>query len=118
MSAQLALWYGADSRDRIIAALRANHHVYLTTLRSFAREHALRHGEVTIDDVRRIAALRDWPTPSEVGIRAGERIYGAVFAGQEWEPQRQVISSRPERIARSGRGSSYIWVYRLKGSSK
>lgn len=114
MSAQLA-FFGLGERERILAAMRENCAIYLTALRSFAREIALRQGLVSIDDVRRLIAERDFPGAKELGLPAGERIYGTVFSGAEWVPVRQVLSSRPERVARSGRGSSYIWQYRLRG---
>lgn len=111
---QIALFESRRERDRILAAMRENHKVYLEGLRSFAREHALRNTErlVTIDDVLRIMAAKDWPKPDEIG--ADNRILGTVFTRSEFEPVGQRPTERLERIARSGRARGDITVYRLK----
>ena len=109
---QLALFDGVQERDRILAAMSENHRVYLTTLRSFAREYALRHGSVTIDDVRGLCAQRRFPMPSEIG--ADERVFGTVFRSSEFVAVGSRLSSREERIARSGRGSSHVTVYEVR----
>jgi hypothetical protein len=111
---QMALFESRRERDRILRAMAENHFVYLEGLRSFAREHALRnpHLLVTIDDVLRIMAARDWPQPSEIG--ADNRILGTVFTRKEFEPVGRRPTERAERIARSGRARGDITVYRLR----
>ena len=49
---------------------------FLVNARATARRHALNHGTVTIDDVRRFTPLPDGMSPN---------VFGAVFRGNEWE---------------------------------
>lgn len=113
MSLQIPFWYGVGEKDRILAAMRENHPIYLTTLRSFAREIALRSGRVCIDDIREMIAQRDFPMPKDIGIT--ERVFGVVFLAREFEPVGQVVSRREDFVKRVGRARSLITVYRLRG---
>jgi hypothetical protein len=114
MSTQMAMFYGLSERNRILDAIREDHSIYLTTLRSFAREHALQYGTVCIDDVRKMLIERDYPMPRDLCMKCGERVFGVVFSHRDFVPICQKPSTRPERIARAGVGSSQIWVYRLR----
>jgi hypothetical protein len=110
---QLAFLAGIVERDRILALLRDNHSTYISLLRAYAREIAVLNGTVMIDEVREKAKLHNLPMPDEVGIDA--RVMGTVLAGcKDFEPCGQVLSTRAERIARSGKGASWITVYRLR----
>ncbi len=110
MAVQLAFFDGVAEKNRILAAMRENHGVYLTALRSFARVIAMTNGSVTVDDVRAEMERRDYPMPHEIG--ADNRILGALFT-KEFRPIGQRVTTRQERIDRAGRGASYITVYTL-----
>ena len=116
MAVQLAFFGEITERNRIIAAMRDAHPVYLGTVRSFARLIAMRKGTVTIDDVRADLEARDFPLPSDIG--ADDRIFGALFTRKEFEAVGQVLTSRQERVARAGRNSSYITQYKLRTATE
>jgi hypothetical protein len=99
-------------RDRILEALQMNHRAYLTTLRSFARIHAMRHRTVTIDDVRAEIVRQDFFMPAELKI--DQRVFGTVFHCKDFELIGQIVSTRKDRVARAGTGASHITVYKLK----
>lgn len=110
---QLAFLAGVTERARIMAHFESNSALYISLLRAYAHEIAVLHGTVTIDDVRMKARIHDLPMPDEVGIDA--RVMGTVLAGcKDFEPCGSALSARPERVARSGKNSSYVTVYRLK----
>ena len=114
MSVQLAMFYGLGERNRILDAIRDNNAIYLTTLRSFAREYALRHGTVCIDDVRKMILDRGFPMPKDVDMKCGERVFGVVFNHRDFEAVGRKLSTRPERIHRAGANSSQIFIYQLR----
>lgn len=116
MTTQLTMFNGVNERDRILAMMSENHKTYITALRSFAREIAYRSGSVTIDAVRAVMIERDFPTPKEIG--ADERIFGCVLSRcKDFVCRGQRLSSRPERVKRSGPGASYISVYELRSAA-
>ncbi len=115
MVAQMAMFDGLAERDRIIAAFRENSRPYLTALRSFARVHAMRNGTVTIDDVRATIEREQFPMPSDIG--KDERVFGAVFASPDFIAVDQQPTRRAARIARAGRGASFVTRYRLREAS-
>lgn len=114
-----SLFDAASERERIMRAMAENpqNKILLTTYRSFAREICYRKGEVCIDDVRALIKERDFPMPGELKLKSGERIFGHVFQCKEFEAIRKIESTRPERIARAGRGASGIFVYRLRSEA-
>lgn len=112
MSVQASLFDGLAERNRIIESMRQNHKIYLTALRSFARVHAMQHGEVTIDDVRDAIAREQYPMPAEVGC--DERVFGSLFTTKEFAAIGQRPTRREEWAKRVGRARSFVTVYRLK----
>lgn len=116
MGRQMPLLYGADEKNRILEAFRQNHGIYLATVRSFARVHAMRHGTVTIDDVHEILHEKQFPTPEQVGVT--NRLFGALFCRSEFTVVGERTTRRAERVKRAGAGSSGIKVYRLREDSK
>ena len=114
---QLALFRGITERDKIMARYEADHKLYLSTLRSIAVSIAATKGEVCVDDVRRRMKVDDFPMPSEVG--ASEKIFGRLLSGcAELEFVERKLSTRAERLARSGPGASGIDVYRLRNGMR
>lgn len=111
MSAQLSMFAAVSERDRILAAMAANHRVYLESLRAFAREIALRHGEVCIDDVRAELGRRGYPMPRDIG--ADERLFGVVFRCKDFCAVGMRTTSRAAWAARIGRSRDCVMVYRL-----
>lgn len=120
MTTQTAFWFGVGEKDRILQSMSKNHSIYLETLRSFAREYCMRHGTVTIDDVRRIVGERGFPMPADIKCKSGDRIFGTVFRCGDFEKAGEMLSTRAERVKRSGPNSSVITVWKLKakGDSK
>lgn len=112
MAEQLAFLAGVSERDRILASLRDNHPAYLELLRAYGREHAAVHGTVTIDDVRTKALQRDLPMPEDLGIDS--RLLGVVLRHPDFTAVGHQLSTRPERVARSGRNASFITIYKLR----
>lgn len=112
MSEQLALLGAVAERDRIIAAFEANHATYLTAVRAFAREIAMRNGVVCIDDLRSELERRDFPMPREIGC--DERIFGAVFCKAEFRPIGQRRTMREAWAKRVGAGRSAVTIYKLR----
>jgi hypothetical protein len=113
MSHQLSFLEAREARDRILEKLAANHYDYLTALRSFAREHALRHGRVSIDDVRDAIAREDYFMPQDIGMR-DERVFGAVFRTDDFVPVAEEQTRRKAWAQRVGRARSGVLVYRLR----
>lgn len=100
-----------SERDKILTAMAANHRVYLESLRAFAREIALRKGEVSIDDVRTEVERRAFPMPRDIG--ADERILGSLFKTKEFFPIGMRRTTRDAWAARVGRSRDAVTVYRL-----
>ncbi len=113
---QLAIFESLAERERILREMAANHRLYLTTLRSFARVHAMRYGTVCIDDVRDECARQQFPLPAEIGI--DNRVLGPLFCAAEFVAIDQIVTRRAERVARAGRGSSLVTVYALRANSE
>jgi hypothetical protein len=110
---QLALIAAARSeRERWITFYETNHGSYLKAVRAAARDIAQRDGTVDIDKVRVEMDRRCIPMPAEFG--ASNRLLGALFTKSEFIAVGQHLTTRAERIARAGSGSSFICVYRLK----
>jgi hypothetical protein len=100
-----------------MASFEADHRLYLTTLRAIAVKIAVDNGTVCVDDVRRHMQAEHFPMPVELGIT--ERIFGRLLAGcADLEPVDRIVSTRAERLARSGPGASYISVYRLRARQR
>lgn len=113
MSEQLALLRGITERDKIMQRYEDDHALYLATLRDMAIAIAATTGSVSVDDVRRKMNAENFPMPDEIG--SSEKIFGRLLSGcKELEPVERIDSTRPERIARSGRNASSINVYRLR----
>lgn len=108
----MALLAAIGERDAILRALSENHRDYLTVLRSFAREHALRHGKVSIDDVRDAIEREGFPMPKDIG--ADERVFAGVFTRKEFEAIGVRKTRRADFAARVGVSRSMVTVYRLK----
>lgn len=112
---QLALLSDAHmEREKILQYFADNHSKYLHLWRQFAKELAMRSDDNTtcIDEVRVRALHYGLPMPREFGTT--DRILGSVFRRQpDWEPAEKIDSTRPERIARSGRNASGIFRWRL-----
>lgn len=109
----MTLFEAAAERERAMARLMSNpkNAVFLNTCRSMAREICGRRGEVCIDDVRELLAQRGYEIPKDA------RVFGPVFRSKEFVPVRKIDSTRPERIARAGRGASGIWIYKLRSAA-
>lgn len=111
MSAQLSMFDAVTERDRILATMAEHHGVYLEALRAFAREIALRKGEVCIDDVREEIARRQFPMPKDIG--ADERIFGSLFKGKDFRAVGLRRTTREAWAARVGTSRDGVTVYRL-----
>ena len=99
-------------RDDILARLAAKHTTYLEFVRAIARELAVRHWSVTIDDVREELAARKLPMPADIG--ADERVFGALFRSKEFEAIGTRATTRMEFAARVGAQRSRVTVYRIR----
>ncbi len=111
MSEQLSIFEAQAERDRVLGALASNRGAYLAGLRAFAREHALRHGECCIDDVRDAAEKHGYPMPAELGF--DERVMGAVFKTRDFVAVGARRTTRAAFAARVGISRSAVTVYRL-----
>jgi hypothetical protein len=108
----MALLAAVNERDSILRTLAENHNQYLAGLRAFAREIALKKGEVTVDDVREAIERERYPMPGEIGC--DERVLGALFKTRDFRAVGHRQTSRVEWAARVGAARSLVTVYELR----
>jgi hypothetical protein len=101
-------------RERDLEFFRERHDDYLRGAREFAKDFAVRFGSLAVDDVRLELERHGYPTPDELGIDG--RVLGALFRSKEFVAIKQRPTHRQARIARSGRGASFVTVYALRAA--
>jgi hypothetical protein len=99
-------------RERVLEYFREHHADYLRGAREFAKDLARRRGCVAVDDVRIELQRHGYPMPEELEIDG--RVLGALFRSKEFVAIKQRPTHRQARIARSGRGASFVTVYALR----
>jgi hypothetical protein len=83
-----------------LALIEARHEDVVGALRAFARAHALQHGRVHIDDVRRFA--------QEANLAVHKNAWGAIFRPPEWRK----VGERASTIVTNHRHRSPEWALR------
>lgn len=98
---QLTLEDGLARKVVGLDRVEATHPDFVARLRAAAKAHALRHGTVHIDDIRRMAAA--------LGLRPRHpNAWGAVFRGPGWGK----VGERASAIPSNHGHVSPLWAWR------
>jgi len=97
---ELDLEAGRAGKKRGLDAVEGNNPSFVRQLRAAAKAHSLRHGSVTADDIRRIAA-EEGLTPTH------KNAWGAIFRGRGW----QKVGERASVIATNHAHRNPVWVW-------
>lgn len=82
------------------AQVAEHNHVFMETMRTFARNHAVHHGSVTSDDLRLYAAEHGL-------VPKHPNAWGAIFHGKGWKAVGYTRSKLPSNHARTVR----VWEW-------
>jgi hypothetical protein len=99
---QLAFDLGAgrEAAERGVAAVESHNADFVARLREAAKAHAICHGSVTADDVRRLAAA--------MNLRPKHRnCWGAIFSGRGWRR----VGEQPSRLTSNHAHVNPIWAW-------
>ena len=92
---------GAEIRDAVLDDLERRNREWLEKARKFAAECALRHGEVSINDVR-----EGQPPPPDVH----PNVLGAVFRTKDFKQIGWTTAAHPGAHARAIRMYTLAWM--------